>query len=290
MTSAASQSSLLEGIKVVSLSINAPGPVAAARLARMGATLTKIEPPGGDPLRIAARAWYESLCRGQTIVSLDLKEPAQRGRLDEFLENADLLLASFRPSALRRLGLDWESLHARHPRLCFAGIIGYPPPHEEQSGHDLTYLADTGLLSPPVMPRSLYVDLAGAQSCVSLALALLVNFSRTGRAECGFVSLNECAHDLAEPLVAGLTVPGGALAGGSPFYAMYEASDGWIAVAALEPHFAHRLASALGIAGTDRPAFECAFRSQSASFWEDWATERDLPLVAIRGNPSLPAE
>jgi crotonobetainyl-CoA:carnitine CoA-transferase CaiB-like acyl-CoA transferase len=276
------QSSLLQGVKVVSLSINAPGPVAASRLARLGATVTKVEPPGGDPLKIAARPWYDSLSRGQTIIALDLKESAQRRRLDDLLETADLLLASFRPSALRRLGLDWDSLHARHPRLCFAGIIGYPPPHEEKSGHDLTYLADTGLLSPPVMPRSLFVDLAGAQSCVSLSLALLVNFSRTGRAACGFVSLHECARDLAEPLVTGLTVPGGRLAGGTPFYSMYEASDGWIAVAALEPHFSHRLASALGVGGADRSEIEQAFRAHSAKFWEDWAAERDLPLMAVR--------
>lgn len=164
-----SNSSLLQGVKVVSLSINAPGPVAAARLARMGAEVTKIEPPAGDPLKSAARQWYDALCRGQTVLSLDLKDSRQRRQLDDLLETADLLLASFRPSALQRLGLDWDTLHPRHPRLCLAGIIGYPPPREEQSGHDLTYLADTGLLSPPVLPLSLYVDLAGAERCVSLA-------------------------------------------------------------------------------------------------------------------------
>jgi crotonobetainyl-CoA:carnitine CoA-transferase CaiB-like acyl-CoA transferase len=280
--SPSAQSSLLQGVRVVSLSINAPGPVAAARLARMGAEVTKVEPPGGDPLKIAAQPWYDSLVRDQTIISLDLKEPAQRRRLDDLLATTDLLLASFRPSALRRLGLDWESLHASHPRVCFAGIIGYPPPNEEKSGHDLTYLADTGLLSPPVMPRSLFVDLAGAQSCVSLALALLVRFFRTGRAECGFVSLSECAHELAEPFAAGLTLPGGPLAGGTPFYSMYASSDGWIAVAALEPHFAQRLASELGVGGRDRLKIEQAFRSQTAKFWEEWAAERDLPLMAIR--------
>jgi crotonobetainyl-CoA:carnitine CoA-transferase CaiB-like acyl-CoA transferase len=281
MMTAESRSSLLQGIRVVSLSINAPGPVAAAQIAKMGATVTKIEPPGGDPLRLAARPWYESLCQGQTVITLDLKEPMQRRRLDALLETADLLLASFRPSALRRLGLDWENLHARHPRLCFAGIIGYPPPREEQSGHDLTYLADTGLLSPPAMPRSLYVDLAGAQSCVSLALALLLNFLRTGSANCGYVSLHECAEELAQPLAAGLTAPGGALAGGSPFYSIYRASDGWVAVAALEPHFAQRLSSELGCASADRAAMEQVFLTRAADAWQKWALERDLPLMAL---------
>jgi crotonobetainyl-CoA:carnitine CoA-transferase CaiB-like acyl-CoA transferase len=198
------------------------------------------------------------------------------------LGNADLLLASFRPSALRRLGLDWETLHPRHPRLCFAGIIGYPPPHEEQSGHDLTYLADTGLLSPPALPLSLYVDLAGAERCVSLALALLVSLARTGLPACGFVSLYECALDLAQPLQAGLTVPGaGALGGGSVFYSIYQTSDGWIAVAALEPHFAKRLISELGLASADRTELKRVFLTRTANAWQEWAAQHDLPLVAV---------
>jgi alpha-methylacyl-CoA racemase len=281
--SSAAVPNLLTGIKVVSLSINAPGPVAAARLASMGATVTKVEPPAGDPLKIAARQWYDRLCRGQTVVTLDLKNSSQRRQLDDLLETADLLLASFRPSALRRLGLDWESLHSRHPRLCFAGIIGYPPPREEQSGHDLTYLADTGLLAPPALPLSLFVDLAGAERCVSLALALLINFARTGQAACWFVSLYECAVDLAQPLQAGLTIPGvGMLGGGSVFYSLYEASDGWIAVAALEPHFAKKLISELGLASAERTELERVFRGRTAAAWQEWAVQRDLPLVAVR--------
>lgn len=283
-----SNSSLLQGVKIVSLSINAPGPVAAARLARMGAEVTKVEPPAGDPLKIAARSWYDSLCRGQTVITLDLKDSPQRRQLDDLLETADLLLASFRPSALRRLGLDWESLHARHPRLCFAGIVGYPPPREEQSGHDLTYLADTGLLSPPALPLSLYVDLAGAERCVSLALALLVSLARTGKAACGFVSLYQCALELAQPLQAGLTVPGaGVLGGGSVFYSMYQASDGWIAVGALEPHFAKRLILELGLPSADRDELTRIFLTRTAAGWQEWAAQRDLPLAAITHQPQV---
>ena len=124
-----SDSSLLQGIKIVSVALNAPGPVAAARLARLGAEVTKIEPPSGDATSRAAPGWYESLCEGQTVLRLDLKTPDGRAQLDDLLAQADLLLASFRPSALQRLGLDWESLHARHPKLCFVGIIGYAAPN-----------------------------------------------------------------------------------------------------------------------------------------------------------------
>src|SRR5437588_2233383 len=121
-------SSLLQGVKVVSLALNAPGPVAAARLTKLGAEVTKIEPPSGDPINTAAPEWYASLCQGQTVLRLDLKDAAGRARLNNLLQDTDLLLASFRPSTLQRLVLDWESLPACYPRLCFVRIIGYTPP------------------------------------------------------------------------------------------------------------------------------------------------------------------
>ncbi len=273
---------LLRGVKVVSLAINTPGPVAAARLARMGAEVIKVEPPAGDPLKTVAPAWYQSLCASQSILTLDLKDADGRRKLEGLLASADLLLASFRPSALRRLQLDWESLHTRHPRLCFAGIIGYPLPYEERSGHDLTYLGPTGLLTPPQLPLSLFVDLAGAERCVGAALALLLNISRTRQAQCEFVSLYDCACELAAPWQAGLTRPGGALGGGYPLYSFYRASDGWIAVAALEPHFAQRLLSELALPGADRAQLEQAFAQRTAAAWEAWALDRGLPLVAVR--------
>jgi crotonobetainyl-CoA:carnitine CoA-transferase CaiB-like acyl-CoA transferase len=275
-------SSLLQGIKIMSLALNAPGPVAAARLTRLGAEVTKVEPPGGDATSRAAPAWYESLCRGQTVLRLDLKDTGGRAELDSMLAEADLLLASFRPSALQRLGLDWNTLHARHPRLCFVGIVGHPPPDEERSGHDLTYQADFALLRPPQMPPTLFVDLAGAERAVSMALALLNKAARTGEAGCAWVSLYECARDLAAPVRAGLTVPGGLLGGGYPLYGFYQASDGWVAIAALEPHFAERLMSELGLKKADRAELERIFLQRSAAAWENWAAERDLPIAAVR--------
>ena len=275
-------STLLQGVKIVTLALNVPGPVAAARLTKLGADVTKVEPPSGDATKTVAPAWYESLCMGQTVLRLDLKTPDGRAKLDELLARADLLLASFRPSALQRLGLDWESLHARHPKLCFAGIIGYPAPLQERTGHDLTYQCDLGLLRPPQMPPSLFVDLAGAERAVSIALALLNRAARSGEACCAWVSLHECARDLAEPLKAGLTSSNGVLGGGYPLYGFYRANDGWIAVAALEPHFAERLLSELGLKNADRPELERIFLQRRSESWEKWAADLDLPLVAVR--------
>ena len=277
-----SDSTLLQGTKIVSLALNAPGPVAAARLTRMGAEVTKVEPPSGDATSRAAPVWYESLCQGQTVLRIDLKSPDGRAKLDDLLARAELLLASFRPSALQRMGLDWESLHARHPRLCFVGIIGYAAPFEERTGHDLTYQSDLGLLRPPQMPPTLFIDLAGAERAVSMALALLNRAARTGQAGCASVSLHECARDLAVPLKAGLTSSDGTLGGAYPLYGFYRANDGWIAIAALETHFAERLLSELGLKTADRTALERIFLQRKAASWEKWAAELDLPLVAVR--------
>lgn len=277
-----SDSILLQGVKIISLALNAPGPVAAARLTKLGAQVTKIEPPSGDATKSAAPAWYESLCQGQTVLRLDLKSPEGQAKLDDLLTTTDLLLASFRPSALQRLGLDWESLHARHPKLCFVGIIGYAAPFEERTGHDLTYQGDLGLLRPPQMPPTLFIDLAGAERAVSMALALLNRSARKGQAGCAWVSLHECAQDLATPIKAGLTTSGGLLGGAYPLYGFYRASDGWIAIAALEPHFAERLLSELGLKKADRTELERIFLQRKAASWEKWAAELDLPLVAVR--------
>jgi alpha-methylacyl-CoA racemase len=277
-----SDSTLLQGVKIVSMALNAPGPVAAARLTKLGAEVTKIEPPSGDATKRAAPAWYESLCQGQTVLCMDLKSPEGQAKLDDLLAQSDLLLASFRPSALQRLGLDWEALHARHPRLCFVGIVGYAAPFEERTGHDLTYQGDLGLLRPPQMPPTLFIDLAGAERAVSMALALLNRSARKGQAGCAWVSLHECARDLAAPLKAGLTTSDGLLGGAYPLYGFYRASDGWIAVAALEPHFAERLLSELGLKKADRTALERIFLQRKAASWEKWAADLDLPLVAVQ--------
>src|SRR5438094_137949 len=143
-----------EGVRVLSLAVNLPGPVAVAQLRRLGAAVVKIEPPAGDPLARARPQWYELLHRGQTVLSLDLKANDGRKQLGHWLGQSDLLVTATRTAALRRLGLDWASLHARDPRLCQVAIVGYPPPNQDVPGHDLTYQARAGLVEPPRLPRT----------------------------------------------------------------------------------------------------------------------------------------
>lgn len=269
----------LAGIKIVNLSLNLPGPAASLRLCRMGAEVVKVEAPSGDPMEIYHAGWYTDMAAGQTLVRLDLKTDAGRAELDRLLGSADLLLSASRPAAMARLGLDWAKLHQKFPRLCQVAIIGYPAPRENEAGHDLTYQASLGLLTPPHMPRTLLADMAGAEMTVSSALALLLQRERGGEAGYAEVALSEAAASLAEPLRYGCTSPGALLGGGIPEYNLYQSADGWVAVAALEPHFKKRLEDALAIATPDQ--YRAAFAGQSSAWWQEWGQQQDVPIETV---------
>lgn len=277
----------LEDIRVLSLAINLPGPVAVARLRERGAKIVKVEPPEGDPLGHARPDWYRALHECQEIVRLNLKDPPQRSRLDGWLADADLLVTATRPAGLQRLGLAWAELHARYPRLCQVAIVGFPTPQEDVPGHDLTYQARLGLVAPPQLPRTCVADLAGAQEVVSAALSLILARERGQGSGFAEVSLARAAERFAEPLRYGLTAPGGILGGGFPAYNVYRARDGWVALAALEPHFQQRLCTGLGLSALTADALRTIFLTRTADEWQSWAAEQDLPLVALRepGSP-----
>jgi len=268
---------MLAGVRVVNLGINVPGAVAGARLRELGAEVTKLEPPGGDPTAIAAPAWYASLVEGQDVRVVDLKA----GLPHDDLAAADLLLTSTRPAALERLGLGWEALHAAYPRIAHVAVVGHAPPDDGTPGHDLTYTGAHGLLAPPLLPRTLLADLGGAERAVSTALALLLARGRTGEGARAEVALADAAEAFAAPLRHGLTTPGGWLGGGYPFYGLYRASDGWLALAALEPHFRDRLLAELGLDAATHDVLADVFGRRSAAEWDAWARERDLPLAPV---------
>lgn len=277
-------SSLLEGLTVVTTALNLPGPAACARLRSLGARVEKVEPPGGDPFEGFRPAWYARLHEGMRVHRFDLKSDAGRATMHALLASADLLVTAQRPSALVRIGLGPEQL-ARHARLCHVAITGHAAPDEEKPGHDLTYCAEAGLLTPPSVPATLHADMAGAERAVSTALALVIARDRGAIAPAAVSALADAALDLARPLAEGLTSPGALLGGGFAGYNLYQASRGWIAVAALEPHFAARLASALGIALLSADVLAARFAERDAHQWESWAKEHDLPISALRTVP-----
>jgi len=161
----------LDGIRVITTAQNVPGPLAAARLRQAGASVTKIEPPSGDPFLEVSPAWHAEMHVGIPIERLDLKTGDGQARLAALLAEADVLLTSQRPSALARLNVDPDTLRARFPRLRVLRIVGTVR-DLEQPGHDLTYQAQAGLLGDG-MPRTLAADVMTSERAFAGILALL---------------------------------------------------------------------------------------------------------------------
>lgn len=257
----------LQGVRVVSLALNLPGPAALLRCAQKGADCIKVEPPptGGhasaDPMGIYSPTAYEALHQGVRVLHAHLKTESGQATLHEVLTRADILLTSFRPSALDKLGLSWTALQARYPRLSLVRIVGALGARAEEPGHDLTYQAEAGLLGPraspsassaqaqepPPVPASLFADMAGALVASEAVLQAILSQRQQGVGRCIEVGLAESAQWLALPLQWGLTTHEGDVGGAHAGYRLYHCADGQVAVAALEPHFAARLCAVAGV-------------------------------------------
>ncbi|CAN7499217.1 CaiB/BaiF CoA-transferase family protein [Variovorax sp. LjRoot130] len=278
----------LAGVRVLSLALNLPGPAALLRCRAMGASCVKFEPPTGDPMGHYNKAAYAALHEGVDVRTADLKTEAGQEELHRTLEETDVLLTSFRPSALDKLGLGWAALHARHPALSQVAIVGAPGARAEEPGHDLTYLAESGLVTGTELPPTLYADMGGAVLASEAVLkALLHTRVAPGTGAYLEVALNAAADWLALPRTWGLTRPTGAVGGAHAGYRVYPCADGRVAVAALEPHFAARLCEAAGVASRDmlapgtREALAAWLRTRTRAELEAMASERDVPLLTL---------
>jgi len=252
---------------------NVPGPVAVARLVAGGAAAIKIEAPWGDPLEGLCQSWYDELHAGITVIRLDLKTADGMRTLVDLLGSASVFIASHRPAALKRLGLDATSLSQRFPLLRHVNIVG-DTAHPDEAGHDLTYQAKAGLLQDG-LPRTLLADLFGAER----VHAAVIEMMHTGPGGQRVIGLYDALRDLAAPLRHGLTAPGGALGGANAAYGVYATQDGGVAVGALEPHFRDRLYTALGLA--DGSPIATVMATKTAAEWERWGHERDIPIKVI---------
>ena len=277
----------LRGVRVLSLALNLPGPAALLRLHRLGARCVKVEPPAGDPMQAYEAAAYAELHAGIRVLRLDLKADTGRRRLERELARADVLLTSFRPSALARLGLDWTTLRRQYPTLSLVRIVGGPGAQAEIPGHDLTYMAELDLVQGLALPPTLFADMGGALMASEAVLQALLQRQRSGRGSQCEVALSEAAAWLALPRRWGLTQAGGAVGGAHAGYQVYACRDGRVAVAALEPHFAAALCDAAGItlrsardllAPATRAALADWFARQTRAGLDALAVERDLPL------------
>jgi alpha-methylacyl-CoA racemase len=287
----------LRNVRVLSLALNLPGPAALMRCARMGAACTKLEPPpapghaSADPMGIYSPAAYATLHSGVRVVHAHLKTEEGQATLQGELARADVLITSFRPSALAKLGLSWEALHSSYPKLSLVRIVGAAGTRAEEPGHDLTYLADAGLVTGTEMPPTLYADMGGALMASEAVLQALLERAHTGGGVCIEVALADAAAWLAQPRDWGLTTSEGDVGGNHAGYRIYPCTDGRVAVAALEPHFAARLCAAAGLPATGDPqvlrapaihaAVAAFLRTQTRAQLEALAVAQDIPLHTL---------
>ncbi len=273
---------VLANIKVVTIALNLPGPLAAKRLADLGANVIKIEPPSGDPFKHYVENWYQDMNQGQTIITLDLKTEQGQSRLRKLLQESALLITAQRPMALERLGLTWQDLHKHFPKLNHLEIVGYPSPNCNESGHDLTFQASLGLLSPPGMPKTLLADMVAGEQAALKALEMLIAYKDARPGNKYRLALSESAKYMVQPIKYGLTSKDGLLAGSLPEYNIYETKQGWITLAALEPHFQNNLKRAFALEMISKESLSKLFKEKTAQEWVTIAKEHDIPLAIIR--------
>ena len=277
----------LRGTRILSLALNLPGPAALLRCRGMGATCVKIEPPTGDPMRQYQPQAYADLHAGVRVISADLKNEKGQAVLQRELAKADVLLTSFRPSALQRLGLNWKTLHKQYPALSQVAIVGGPGAQAETPGHDLTYLAEHDLVSGLHLPPTLFADMGGALMASEAVLQAMLHQREQGTGRYSEVALSDAAAWLARPRAWGLTAPQGTVGGRHAGYQVYACRDGRVAVAALEPHFAAALCRVASLPISDmlapatRAALEKWFARQSRAQLDALAARHDLPLHTL---------
>ncbi len=261
-------------------------------LADLGMDVVVVAAPT-DPLG----AGIPLLGRNKRSVTLNLKAPEGREVFHRLAREADVVLEGGRPGGARKLGIDWETLHALNPRLVYCSISGYGQdgPYRDRVGHDVNYLGFAGVLDttgvrggPPVIPGVQIADIGGgALMAVAGILGALLAREQTGEGQYVDVAMMDGAlawqvvnafNFLAQgtPQRRGETM----LTGEHPCYALYETKDGrWVTVGALEPHFWRNLCRELGLPDLIEQQFasgaagEDAFRRVRAKFKEKTMAE-----------------
>jgi alpha-methylacyl-CoA racemase len=260
----------LQDISVLDFSGLLPGPFASAMLAAAGARVTKIEKPQGDdiatipPLIDGVSALYRALNHQKDIVKLDLRTASGREDALRRAAEVDIVLTQFRPGVMDRLGLGYGDVRAVNPRVIYCAISGYGQagPQAQRAGHDLNYLADSGVLTAragePAFPGGLIADVGGGSfpAVINILLALR---HRDASGEGAFLDI--CMTDNVKAFIPYATIearlsgrfdPGRCLFGGtSPRYRLYRTADnGVVAVGTVEDKFWHTFCGAIGVDGS----------------------------------------
>jgi len=255
----------LAGLKVVELAGIGPGPMCAMLLADLGATVIRVDRKEPANLGIERPLKFNTLLRNRGVIALDLKDPAAVEVVLQLVEEADALIEGFRPGVTERLGLGPEVCLQRNPRLAYGRLTGWGQdgPLAKWAGHDINYLALTGVLDaigregqPPSIPLNLLGDYAGGSLYMAVGLlAAVMNARAGGPGQVVDAAIVDGAAHLASTfagMVAGNIWREGrgtnVTDSGSHFYDCYECADGgWLAVGPIESKFFGQLLAKLEI-------------------------------------------
>ena len=259
----------LANLKILDFSTLLPGPYATMMLADMGAEVLRIEAPDRvdlakvmPPFDGKFSTTFPYLGRGKQTLQLNLKQPESVERVKQLVQDYDIVVEQFRPGVMDRLGIGYEVLKAINPKLIYCAITGYGQtgPYKDRAGHDINYLAISGVAShcgradsgPPPMGIQIADVAGGSHHAVMGILAAVIKRQETGEGAFIDISMTDAAFAL--NAMAGAA----ALAGGQPqkpesgmlnggtFYDYYQTRDGrWLSVGSLEPQFSSRLCDTL---------------------------------------------
>jgi alpha-methylacyl-CoA racemase len=291
----------LQGLTIIELAGLGPGPFAGMMLADHGARVIRVERPGN--LQVP----NDPLTRNRESLALDLKQPLAQEVVRRLAARADGLIEGYRPGVTEKLGLGPEVLLEANPRLVYGRVTGWGQegPLAGEAGHDLNYLALTGLLScigepdrPPVPPLNLVADYAGGGLMLAFGMvAALLHAGRSGEGQVVDAAMTDGAA-LTGAIVYGLRAAGlwkdqrGAnlLDGGDPIYGCYRCSDGRdVAVGAIEPQFRAALFAGLGLpAGASRAELAAVFATRSRDQWAELFAGSDACVAPVLGLDEAP--
>ncbi|HUK03604.1 MAG TPA: CaiB/BaiF CoA-transferase family protein [Burkholderiales bacterium] len=261
----------LAGLKILEFEAIGPGPFCGMMLADMGADVLLVDRPADPRLGFGRERWFDVMMRGRRSVTLDLKSKDGVAAALELASKADALIEGFRPGVLERLGLGPDVLLARNPRLVVGRMTGWGQdgPLSARAGHDINYIALTGVLhaigragGAPVPPLNLVGDFGGGGMLLAFGIACaLVEARRSGKGQVVDAAMVDGASLLAA-MFSGMLAAGrwnetrgdNVLDTGAPWYDAYETKDRkYVAIGSIEPKFYEELLSRLGLQGQDLP-------------------------------------
>ncbi|MBS2029997.1 MAG: CoA transferase [Deltaproteobacteria bacterium] len=313
----------LTGLKILDLSRLLPGPYCTLLLADLGADVVKVEDPesGGDylrhmpPLHGDVNAIFLALNRNKRSIALDLRKPADADVFKKLLATYDIVVESFRPGVMDKMGLGYAQLAAVNPKVIMLSLSGYGQtgPLAKRAGHDLNYLSRTGVIglggdpsALPAFPGVQIADIGGALLGATALLAAVVERDRTGKGRHLDVALADAGIAFLQPHLGARLLMGDAspplqrgrelLNGGTPVYGLYKTKDGRaLSVGALEPKFWMGFCQAI-----DRPDLEArayatgedavpvraavaeVVASKTLAEWEAFLADKDLCIEPVR--------